>query len=80
MYFLGQSDKARAMHHIKYSALLAVGALVLFFVLNGFFANVVNIAYVAGSAFLAWKAYNGEEVNIEILDAVEGKISEKVKR
>lgn len=80
MYFLGESNKKEAMHHISYSAIMGVAVIVLFFVLNGFFANVVNLAYLGISAFFAYKAYNGEKVQVEILDTIEDKISEKVKK
>lgn len=80
MYFFGESDKKAAMHHITYSAMLAVAVMVSFLILNGFFANVVNLAYIGLSAYFAYKAYNGEEVKVEILDTIEGKISEKVKK
>ena len=80
MYFLGESDKKAAMHHIKYSALIAAAVIILTFVLNGFFIQILALAYLAGSAYLAWKAYNGEDVTIEILDTVEDKIAEKVKK
>ena len=78
MFFLAKTDKNKAMHHIKYSAIIALVVVVLFFILKGFIANAVNLAYIAGSVYLAWKAYNGEEVNIEILDNIEDKISETV--
>lgn len=80
MYFLGQSNKKEAMHHISYSAIMGAIVIVLFFVLNGFFANVVNLVYIGVSAFFAYKAYNGEDVQVEILDTIEDKISEKVKK
>ena len=49
--------------------------------LNGFFANVVNLAYIGEYLHIfAYKAYNGEEVKVEILDTIEEKISEKVKK
>lgn len=80
MYFLGGSDKKAAMHHIKYSALIAAAVIILTFVLNGFFIQILALGYLIGSAYLAWKAYNGEDVTIEILDTVEDKIAEKVKK
>ena len=80
MYFLAKTDKKTLMHHINYSLLMAVGACILFFLLKGFFANVVNMAYLVASWFFAYKAYSGEEVSVEILDTIEDKISEKIKR
>jgi uncharacterized paraquat-inducible protein A len=68
------------MHHIKYSALMAAVVFILTFVLNGFFMKLVALAYLAVSAYFAWKAYNGEEVHVEILDTIEDKITEKVKK
>ncbi len=80
MFFLAKSDKKASMHHVKYSALIAIAAVVLFILLRGFFANLVNVLYIVGSGYLAWKAYSGEEVKLEILDSVEEKISETVSK
>ena len=80
MYFLAKTDKKALMHHVNYSLLMAVGAAVLFFLLKGFFANVVNIAYLVASWYFAFKAYSGETVQVEIFDTIEGKISETVKK
>lgn len=59
---------------------MAAFVIILFFILNGFFANVLNLAYWGVSIFFAYKAYNGEKVQVEILDTIEEKISEKVKK
>lgn len=80
MYFLGGTDKKAALHHIKYSALIAAAVVILLLVLNSFFASVLTLVYLGASIFLAYKAYSGEAVNIEILDTIEEKISEKVKK
>ena len=80
MYFLGKSDKKKSLHHIKYSAMLALVAFVLIVLLRGFFAQIASLAYLVISGFFAWKAYNGEEVKVELLDTIEDKISEKVKK
>lgn len=34
MYFLGNTDKKKAMHHIKYSVLMAIAATVLIILLK----------------------------------------------
>lgn len=59
---------------------MAGAVIILSFVLNGFFTQILVLAYFAVSAYFAWKAYNGEEVHVEILDTIEDKISEKVKK
>ncbi len=79
-YFFGNTDKKKAMHHIKYAALMAVGAIILIIVLNSFFAGIVNFGYWGISMYFAFKAYKGEKVQVEILDTIEDKISEKVKK
>jgi uncharacterized membrane protein len=80
MFFLGKTNKDAAMHHIKYSALLAAAVIILSFVLNGFFIQLLALIYLVGSGYLAWKAYKGEDVKIEILDTVEDKIAKSVKK
>lgn len=80
MYFLGNTDKKQALHHIKYSAMIAFVAMILIVILKGFFGMVVNIAYLVISALFAYKAYKGEKVEVEILDVIEDKISEKIQK
>jgi len=46
VFFLGKSDKKKALHHIKYSALLAAGVFILMFILNGFFMSIVTLVYL----------------------------------
>lgn len=79
MYFLAENKKS-VMHHVKYSAILAVIVIALMFVLNSFFAGILNLAYWVWSAFLAFKAYKGEAVQVEILDTIEEKISDTIKK
>ncbi len=80
MYFLGNTDKKAALHHIKYSAIVAFGICILLIILNGFFASVANGAYLILSGYFAYKAYKGEEIEVEFLDVIEDKISETIKK
>jgi len=80
MYFLWKSDKDKALHHIKYALLMAVAVLVLFMILNPFIARVVTLVYLWASGYFAFKAYNGEDVKVEIFDSVEDKISKSMKK
>jgi len=78
MYFLGRTNKEAAMHHIKYSALIAIAAILGHVLLSGSIIGwLIFPAYMVGTGILAWKAYNGEDVTIEILDSVEEKLSKK---
>jgi uncharacterized membrane protein len=78
MYFLAEDKKT--LHHVKYSAMMAVAVIVLMFILNGIASVILNFAYWGVSLFFAFKAYKGEEVKVEIFDTIEEKISEKIKR
>jgi len=80
MYFLGKTDKKAAMHHIKYSALMAIGVFILYALFNDFTSRIVSLIYIGASCFFAYKAYMGEDVNVEIFDTIEEKISEKIKK
>jgi general stress protein CsbA len=80
MYFLGKTDKKKALHHIKYAALMAVGVVILFALLNPFFARLLTLVYLAASGYFAYQAYMGKVVKIDILDSVEEKISKTVKK
>lgn len=80
MFFLSKTDKKKLMHHIKYAAIIFVATILLMIVLNDVFRTILNILYIAASGYLAWKAYNGEDVQIELLDSVEEKINEKINK
>lgn len=80
MYFLGNTDKKAAMHHIKYSLMLSIAATLLFVILSSFFGYVLNMAYIGLSVYFGLKAYKGEAVEVEILDVIEDKIQEKIKK
>lgn len=80
MYFFGNSDKKAALHHIKYSFLLSLSVVILLLILNSWVMSVVTLVYIGASIYLALKAYKGEEVKLEILDTIEDKISETVKK
>ena len=77
-FFLGKTDKKMIMHHVKYSLILSVAAVLLLVILNGFFASLISLAYLGLSGYFGFKAYKGEAVTVEILDTIEEKISEKV--
>jgi len=68
------------MHHITRAAIIAVAVVVLYMILNEFASRLVTFAYLGASGFFAWKAYNGEDVSIEILDSVEDKINKQIKK
>ena len=79
MFFLAKTNKKIAMHHIKYSGIIAIAAILgHLFLTWSIIGWLIFPAYMLGSAYLGWKAYNGEDVHIDILDTVEEKISEKV--
>lgn len=81
MHFLWRTNKQAANHHITYSWIIAVAAIVWHIFLSGSILWwMIFPAYMIGSWFLAWKAYNWEDVKIEILDSVEEKISKSVKK
>ena len=80
MYFLGNTEKKAALHHIKYSAMIAVAAIVCLIILNDFFWYILNLAYIVLSVYFGWRAYNGQEVEVEFLDVIEDKITETIKK
>ncbi len=78
-FFSETNDRKQMMHHINYSIILAVVAVILIVLLKWFFGSIVNFSYIAASIYFGMKAYKWEEVKVEILDSIEEKISEKVK-
>lgn len=80
MFFLSKTDKKNLMHHIKYAVIIFAATILLMIILNDVFRTILNILYIVASGYLAWKAYNGEEVQIEILNSVEEKFNEKINK
>jgi amino acid transporter len=80
MYLLWNTDKKQALHHIKYSAIIAAIAVLLMIIADDFWDYIFNVAYVIASGFFALKAYKWEKVEVEIFDVLEDKIAEKIKK
>lgn len=80
MFFLGSSDKKKALKHIKYSWVLAAIVFLLMLLLKGIFGPLLMLVYLGFSAFLAYKAYNWEDIQIDMIDSLEGKVQEKIKK
>lgn len=81
MFFLGMSDKKKALQHIKYSWVLAVVAIIWHIFLTGSILGwIIFPAYILVSWYLALKAYNGEKIQIDMIDSLEDKVQEKMKK
>ncbi len=80
MFFFWKTEKKEVMHHIKYSLFLAVATIVLTILLDGFFDKVLVLGYLAVSGYFAYKAYNGEKIEVEVFDMIENKITEKISK
>lgn len=80
MFFLASSDKKKLFVHIKYSSVIALWAIVLMIMFNTFFTWVLSVAYLCLSILLAYKAYNGEKIQIDFIDSLEDKVQEKIKK
>ena len=80
MFFLANSDKKKLRVHLKYSWVLALIAILLMIALNYFFTWLLSIAYLGVSILLAYKAYNGDKIQINFIDSLEDSVQEKLKK
>ncbi|MDA9128985.1 hypothetical protein N9J72_00725 [Candidatus Gracilibacteria bacterium] len=77
-FFLGKTDKRMLKHHIKYSLVFFLIALILTVILADFFKGITTICYIVVSGYFAYKAYSGELIKIDVFDTVEEKIHDKM--
>ena len=84
MYIWKRPSKWELLRNIKYSGILAIGAILLCIILNSFFWAILHLVYLGISIFFAWKAYNEEKIRVGVLDKVletiESMISRKTKK
>lgn len=80
MYFLGNTNNVLKMHHIKYATIMAIAVLLSFLILNNIFSQLVSMVYIVASGYFAFKAYKWEVVKVEILDTIEQKFNEQIKK
>jgi len=80
MYALAKTNKEALMHHVKYSLILSVFAVILLLLLNWYFQNIAVILYIWLSVYFAFKAFKGQAIEVEFLDVIEEKIEETFKK
>ena len=81
IFFIIEKDNKDLEQHIRYGLLLFafwVVAGMIFRLLGMWF--FVFMIYVAGSGYLAFKAYSGEEIKVDFLDQAWEAITGKIKK
>ncbi|MDQ7009980.1 MAG: hypothetical protein Q9M94_06850 [Candidatus Gracilibacteria bacterium] len=81
LYFTEKNTSEEYKKHIKYGITLFIIFIISTSVLNilwlSWFSKLILIAYIIISGLLGYKIYNGEKVDVEILDNIGEKFENK---
>lgn len=78
-FFIENNKSEEFKKHIKYWTILFALYLVLNILFVWFLGGLLFVLYFWGIAFIMWKVYNGEEVNLSYIDKLESTIKSKMK-
>lgn len=78
LFFTEDNKSTNLMKHIKYGGALFVFYFVLSFILPWPLASLLSLVYIGIAGVFGYKAYNGENVDIELIDDLEGKIKDSM--
>ena len=79
LYFVEKDKSAELMKHIKYGTVLFVAYIVLSVLLTSALTGIIALVYLAAIAFLGYKAYTGEAVELDFIDKLEDEVKSKIK-
>lgn len=80
MYFSHGNTEKKQHFIILNTLMIAVAAIVCLVIFWMTFWYILNLAYIVLSVYFGWRAYNGQEVEVEFLDVIEDKITETIKK
>ncbi len=78
LFFVEQKKSKELVKHINYWIILFFAYLIINYFLHFLFGWIIFLVYVLISAYLWYKAYNGEEVQVEYIDKLEDKIKDSI--
>lgn len=82
LFFVESNKSAELLKHIKYGVMLFVGYVVLHYILGILhlgLGGILFLIYVGISAYLVYKAYTGEKIELEYLDKLEDTVKSNIK-
>ncbi len=79
LYFVEKDKSPELMKHIKYGVILFVAYILLSVLLTPLLSGIIAFVYLVAIAFLGYKAYTGEAVELDFIDKLEGEVKEKLK-
>jgi len=80
LFFIETDKSKELMKHIKYWVILFIAYIILKAFLSFVWLWwIISILYLLISLYLWYKAYNWEDIEIEYIDKMEGKIKENMK-
>ena len=84
LFFTEEKKSSSLTKHIKYGNFLFIAYILIRFILMWvlwlhFLSTLLFIIYAGATGFLWYKAYNGEDVDVEYIDNFEEKIKENLK-
>ncbi|MDD3646251.1 MAG: hypothetical protein PHH06_02465 [Candidatus Gracilibacteria bacterium] len=78
IFFIEDKKTDELRKHIKYAIFLLLAYILLYMFLGWMMGAILSLLYIIISVFLGYKAYNGENVDLEIIDDIEKKIKDKM--
>ncbi|MCD5380418.1 hypothetical protein LR004_00680 [Candidatus Gracilibacteria bacterium] len=78
MFFAENKKTDTLKKNIKYGMILLGVYLIANLILGWLMSGILFVVYIGISAFLGYKAYNGEKVEIDYIDEMEKKVKEKL--
>lgn len=77
LFFVEEKKTEELRKHIKYGVILLVWYIILQAVLGFLIWGMLFLLYIGISAFLFYKAYQWEDVNLEHIDNLEKKVQDE---
>lgn len=78
IFFAEDKKTDELKKHIKYAVFLLIAYVLLYMFLWWAFGAILALLYLWLSWFLWYKAYNWENIDLEIVDDIEKKIKDKM--
>ncbi len=79
LFFVEKDKSPELIRHIKYGTILFVAYIILTALLTSALTSVVAFVYLVAIAFLGYKAYTGEAVELDFIDKLEDEVKSKIK-
>jgi len=74
IHFKVENKNKKLKKHMKYGFIIFMWYLIINFILPSFLSGILFIVYLLIAWYLSFKAYSGEDIEIEAIDDLEKKL------